>query len=268
MLSDESRFKTVVEVNPPTLPDDTHMHLDGVWSHVLITDNIFGTIRVSPYAFAARITHDVPAVHPTIVVSTRDRNLLAIESEVRGALGNGVDSFLVVAGDTYPAVERLAGQYEVTEHLRTLQSAMPRFEVGMPIRFHRNDLRRRADAGAQFLVTVPVLDADAMEESIDRLDLRPGDPPVYAAVIPPFSPGWIERAEGWGAVSSGRVLRDRLEGVESSKRRAWAWQEVDAVRRRAEKMAVAGVTVMSLRFDTAVGEAAAWLSPAVGVPID
>ena len=67
-----------------------------------VTDNPFGQVRVSPYAYAARITHDSPNVRPTVVVSTRDRNILAIESEVRGALGNGVDSFLVVVGDTFP----------------------------------------------------------------------------------------------------------------------------------------------------------------------
>ena len=36
-----------------------------------VTDNVFGRIRVSPYAFSARITHDTPDVHPTVVVSTR-----------------------------------------------------------------------------------------------------------------------------------------------------------------------------------------------------
>ena len=49
-------------------------------------------------------------MRPTVVVSTRDRNILAIESEVRGALGNGVDSFLVVVGDTLPQVDHLAEQ--------------------------------------------------------------------------------------------------------------------------------------------------------------
>ncbi len=56
----------------------------------------------------ARITHDTPDVHPTVVVSTRDRNILAIESQVRGALGNGVDSFLVVIGDTMPQIDHMA----------------------------------------------------------------------------------------------------------------------------------------------------------------
>ena len=108
MLREKDDWQVIAEVNPPDLPDSSHLLLDRAWANVLITDNAFGKIRVSPFAYAARITHDVPDVHPTVVVSTRDRNILAIESEVRGALGNGVDSFLVVVGDTMPAVEAWA----------------------------------------------------------------------------------------------------------------------------------------------------------------
>ena len=110
-----------MEVNPPRLPSMLHSRLRGRWRRVLITDNPFKEVRVSPYAFAARITHDVPDVRPTVVCSTRDRNILAIESEVRGALGNGVDSFLVVQGDMLPEVEHWSNSYEIVEHLRALQ---------------------------------------------------------------------------------------------------------------------------------------------------
>ena len=135
MLSEPSAFRRIVEVNPPDLPNMDHLLLEGAWNDVLVTDNVFGRIRVSPYAFAARITHDVPSVDPTVVVSTRDRNILAIESEVRGALGNGVRSFLVVVGDTLPSVDHLADHYEIVRHLRDLQDDLPKFTVGMPTRF-------------------------------------------------------------------------------------------------------------------------------------
>lgn len=259
MLTAKPDFLTIAEVNPPTLPDPTHRRLEGTWSHVLITDNVFGKIRVSPYSYGARITHDVPAVHPSIVVSTRDRNVLAIESEVRGALGNGVDSFLVVSGDTYPAVDHLAGCYEVTEHLRALQEAMPAFEVGMPTRFQRAHMQHRVDAGAQFLVTVPVLDPEAVEEALYRLELRDDDPPVYVAVIPPFSAPWVSRAEKWGAVA-GRDLAERVESVAPPERRRWGWRQAAALRDRASAAGAAGTILMGLKFETVVGEAADELS--------
>src|SRR4026208_145887 len=160
MLSEGNTWIQMVEVNPPKLPNMTHLQLDGRWRQVLITDNPFKQVRVSPYAFAARITHDVGGVRPTVVCSTRDRNILAIESEVRGAIGNGVDSFLVVQGDMLPEGEHWSKRYEIVEQLRALQESMPSvsFEIGMSTRSRSWVFRRRIDVGAQFLTTGPVLD--------------------------------------------------------------------------------------------------------------
>lgn len=261
MLTLKSKFLTIAEVNPPTLPDLTHLQLEGRWEQVLVTDNLFGRIRVSPYAYAARITHDMPSVHPTVVVSTRDRNVLAIESEVRGALGNGVDSFLVVIGDTLPAVEQLSDQYDVTEHLRTLQDVMPAFEVGMPTRFQRPHMQRRIDSGAQFLITSPVLDATTVDANLARLELGEDDPPVYVAVIPPFSPQWIARAEDWGALPAGAALHAELEQIPKEERRPWAWQQVEEIRRRAQEADAGGVVLMGMKYQTIITEAAERVRP-------
>lgn len=255
MLTARTDWVEIVEVNPPQLPNMRHLLLDGVWGHVLITDNVFGKIRVSPYAFAARITHDVPAVHPTVVVSTRDRNLLAIESEVRGALGNGVDSFLVVVGDTFSHVDHLAHHYEIVEHLRRLQEHLPRFEVGMPTRFRRWQFQKRIDVGAQFFIAGPVMDPNVVAEHAERLAMAPGDPPVYLSVIPPFSPKWAARMERLGAVPAGAALRRRLEAAPAEERRAVGWRAAAEVAARAREVGFAGIVVMGLRYSTVVDEA-------------
>lgn len=247
----------IAEVNPPELPDMSHLLLEGAWDHVLITDNVFGHIRVSPYAFSARLTHDTPSVVPTVVVSTRDRNILAIESEVRGALGNGVTSFLVVVGDTMPQVDHLANHYEIVRHLRNLQEELPIFEVGMPTRFQAWQKQSRIDAGAQFLVVGPVLDPATVEERVAMLELEPGDPPVFLMTIPPFSRKWIKRMESLGAIKAGDQLRSRLEDASSKdERRAIAWQASRDVAHVARSCGVSGVILMGLSFDTVVDEAA------------
>lgn len=256
MLTQTNGFRLIAEINPPELPDMRHLLLDGAWSHVLITDNVFGRIRVSPYAFAARITHDVPGVHPTVVVSTRDRNILAIESEVRGAIGNGVDSFLVVVGDTLPAVEHMAHHYEIVEHLRALQSNMPPFEVGMPTRFRDWQYRRRIDLGAQFLVAGPILDPATVEENVARLKRDPADPPLYLMAIPPFSPDWIDRMERIGAVAATAGLRSRLIDAEPSAQRELAWSAVRETTEVAAGAGCAGLILMGIKYDTVVDEAA------------
>ena len=59
MLSARGPWVEMVEINPPRLPGTTHLQLRGRWRDVLITDNPFKQVRVSPYAFAARITKPV-----------------------------------------------------------------------------------------------------------------------------------------------------------------------------------------------------------------
>lgn len=258
MLTKDDRWRRIAEVNPPELPDQSHRDLTG-WTNVLVTDNVFGKIRVSPFAFSARITHDTPHVDPTVVVSTRDRNILAIESEVRGALGNGVESFLVVIGDTVPHVDHMAHHYEIVEHLRRLQTNLPDFEVGMPTRFREWQFRRRIDVGAQFFVAGPVLDPAVVEEQLGQLRIRDEDPPVYLMVIPPFSAGWVEQMETIGAVPSTEALKIRITDLEPDVGRKLGWEITVEMEQKAKDAGAAGVVLMGLKFDSIVGEAVrAW----------
>jgi 5,10-methylenetetrahydrofolate reductase len=255
MLSERRDWVEMVEVNPPRLPSMTHLELKGRWREVLITDNPFKQVRVSPYAFAARIAHDVPDVRPTVVCSTRDRNILAIESEVRGAIGNGVDSFLVVQGDMLPEVEHWSNSYEIVEHLRALQRVAPAFEVGMSTRSRSWVVRRRIGVGAQFLTTGPVMDPATVQACLDRLALRDGDPPVYLELAPPFSPGWVRRLERVGAIEVSDGLRSRLAATPEAEQRRFGWRAAKAIAAKARTVGFAGVVLMGLKFETAVGEA-------------
>ncbi len=261
MLTKREHWARIAEVNPPDLPDMTHRLLDGTWDHVLITDNVFGKIRVSPFAYAARITHDVPSVHPTVVVSTRDRNILAIESEVRGALGNGVDSFLVVNGDTLPHVDHLAHHYEIVEHLRDLQGhdQIPTFEVGMPTRFKKWQFRQRIETGAQFLVAGPILDPATVEPNVTALGLGPGDPPLYLMVSPAFGPRWVDQIERLGGVPATEDFKSELDETTSSARRELAWSRIGDIEQSAREAGCAGVILVGLKFKTVVQEAAGHL---------
>ena len=262
MLTKSGEWLRIAEINPPELPNLQHRSLSPLWSHVLVTDNVFGRIRVSPYAFSARITHDTPDVQPTVVVSTRDRNILAIESEVRGALGNGVDSFLVVIGDTVPHVDHLAHHYEIVEHLTELQESLPDFEVGMPTRFREWQFRRRIDLGAQFFVTGPILDPEVVERYMSRLNLRPEDPPVYLMIIPPFSPAWVEQMESIGSVPATDALKQRLGELDPEVARKLGWELTAELESRARDGGAAGVILMGLKYDSVVGEAESWVNRA------
>lgn len=255
MLTRETGWVRIAEVNPPELPEARHHDLFPAWRNVLVTDNVFGRIRLSPYAFSARITHDVPHVDPTVVVSTRDRNILAIESEVRGALMNGVGSFLVVIGDTVPHVDHLAHHYEIVDHLTDLQLELPQFEVGMPTRFQEWQFRRRIDLGTQFFTAGPVLDPDTVEARVSKLNLKDNDPPVFLMAIPPFSAEWVDRMESIGAVPTTEGFKAKLDDLAPDVRRKTGWEQMTEIERRAKDAGCSGVVLMGLKFDSVIREA-------------
>lgn len=260
-LARPSAFTDIAEVNPPRLPSGDYRQLAGRWREVLVTDNPFRQVRISPYAFAARLTHDLPEVRPTVVCSTRDRNMLAIESEVRGALGNGVRSFLVVKGDSLPEVEHWSDAFEIVELLTRLRERTVPFEIGMSVPPRRSQLTRRAELGAQFLVCGPVLDPASVEGIAHGLALAPGDPPVYLSLVPPFSPRWARRLAGLGAAAVGSALARRMAEADWS--RAEAWGMAREVRERANQAGFAGSVLMGCRFETTVDEAYwQWRRPA------
>jgi 5,10-methylenetetrahydrofolate reductase len=176
---------------------------------------------------------------------------------VRGAIGNGVDSFLVVQGDMLPEVEHWSNSYEIVEHLRTLQGAVEplRFEVGMSTRSRSWVFRRRIDIGGQFFTTGPAIDPESVQACAERLGLHEGDPPVYLEVTPPFSPRWIRRLERVGALPVSDDFRARMDAVPEKEQRTFAWGVAKTVAERARRAGFAGVVLMGLRFETATGEA-------------
>ena len=85
--------------------------------------------------------------------------------------------------------------------------------------------------------------------------MREGDPPVSLELSPPFSPGWVRRLERVGALPVGDELRARLEATPEAEQRAFGWRASKAIAVEARAAGFAGVVLMGLKFETAVGEA-------------
>lgn len=253
MLTDRSRFHVIPEINPPIIQDDSEIHraLNGRWDEVLITDNPMGIIRVSPYAFAARVTHDVPTLKPIVVTSTRDRNILAVDSEIRGAVMNGVSSFLVVSGDSLPNVDHFSTANEVVRHLKEVQDNVAiSFEVGTTCRFSPFSLKKRVDMGAQYFVVGPVMAPHSVYEAHRLLDPTEFSVPIYLGIIPPFNPEWIVRMERRGAfpVASSNFMG--MVAVYTSK--IEVWQVTRDIINAAQSVGFAGVILMGMKLLTVI----------------
>jgi methylenetetrahydrofolate reductase (NADPH) len=141
-------------------------HVDGV----LLTDNEFGQLHMSTLAAAALLIAN--GVDPIMQLSCRNRNRIALLSDLLGAGALGVTSLLLVRGHYVPEGfnprPKAVLDLDATELIATATRvrtddalpAVPDFYVGGLVTPHRPEpdwtpekLLQKIDAGAQFMMT-------------------------------------------------------------------------------------------------------------------
>lgn len=95
-------FSVTAELNPPLDPiadpvRRTAAALNGLIVAANVTDNAAATVKVSPLAAASWMIEQ--GLEPIMQVTTRDRNILALQSELLGAWAIGVRNILALSGD-------------------------------------------------------------------------------------------------------------------------------------------------------------------------
>jgi methylenetetrahydrofolate reductase (NADPH) len=150
-------------------------HVDGI----LLTDNQYGRLHMSPIA-AASILLGI-GVDPVVQLTSRNRNRIALVSELLGAAAIGVSSLLLVAGEKAPEGfkprPKRVLDLSATELIRTARTInndeklkeRPDFLIGgavTPVMPRSNwkpkKLLEKIDAGAAFLQTHLCMDIDLL----------------------------------------------------------------------------------------------------------
>ena len=95
-------FTVTAELNPPADPvaepvRRTAAALKGLITAANVTDNAAATVKVSPLAAAVWMIEQ--GLEPILQVTTRDRNIMALQSELLGAWALGVRNILALSGD-------------------------------------------------------------------------------------------------------------------------------------------------------------------------
>jgi methylenetetrahydrofolate reductase (NADPH) len=96
------RFVVTAELGPPLDPDAELVRqaaraLAGVVDAANVTDNQAATVKVSPLACAAWMLQE--GLEPIMQLTTRDRNVMALQSDLLGAWALGVPTVLTLSGD-------------------------------------------------------------------------------------------------------------------------------------------------------------------------
>ncbi|MGH9444011.1 MAG: bifunctional homocysteine S-methyltransferase/methylenetetrahydrofolate reductase [Thermoanaerobaculia bacterium] len=210
-LASTGAFTVTVEVEPPKGADcsssiQAARQLKGIGvDAVNVTDNPMARLRMSSIAVAGLIQRET-GLESVVQFTTRDRNVLGIQSDLLGASGLGLKALLCLGGDPlkigdYPdghqvsEVDTLgllriakilnAGSDLVGNSIGTATS----FAIGCAanpaardLEVELSKLRAKIEAGATFAQTQPVFDLRALEAFFGRPES--GSIPVLIGLIP------------------------------------------------------------------------------------
>lgn len=201
-----------VEVTPPK---DTNYHalieklrplVDAGVSAIDVTDNPMASMHMSAIAFAHLVKEEL-GIATILHLTCRDLNILGMHSALLGAAALGVDGILALTGDPasvgdFPGATSV---FDVTSDglakiISSLNCGVDYVgkEIGQPTNFaigaafnpFADDmgkelarLAKKREAGADFLMTQPVFNVDALASAADSL---PSDwqPPILVGVLP------------------------------------------------------------------------------------
>ena len=170
---------TSAEISLPTKPDALRVReriaaLADTVDLVALTDNHAGEARMSPLAAVALAREQ--GVRTVVHVSCRDRNRLALQSQVVGAAALGAEGVLCVQGDPVNDVPRVK-DLTATALIRNVQewAAPQSIAVGAVVNPFADDLdrelallERKLDAGAEFVQSQMTFDLSALTTFFER----------------------------------------------------------------------------------------------------
>ncbi len=183
------RFVVTTEIAPPKGIElagklQKLKGLSGVTA-VNVTDNQGGNMRMAPWALAAEMVRQ--GVEPVLQITCRDRNRLALQSDLLAAAALGVENVLVLSGDharfgDHPAarsvfdldsvqlLQVIGGLKEGRDLAGNSLAGAPRFFAGAavspeaePFELMLQKFLKKIEAGARFFQTQAVFDAAKLE---------------------------------------------------------------------------------------------------------
>jgi 5,10-methylenetetrahydrofolate reductase len=202
-------FVVTTELTPPKGIDlaDLFARAEAVKPHVdaiNLTESPRARMAIEPTAVAHLLLDR--GIEPIVQFTARDRNRIALQSDLLGAAALGVRNFVFMTGDSpahgdHPQAKGVFDLY-ASDMLRAARALMgghdlaghplkgaPQLCVGATANPGATDFqaevdntRRKIDAGAQFLQTQAIYDVSLLERFIAAL--RPQSVAILAGVIP------------------------------------------------------------------------------------
>jgi methylenetetrahydrofolate reductase (NADPH) len=237
------RFAVTAELDPPRGADVEQVRrkarLLRDWVDAAnVTDNQGAMVRLASWAGCAIAREE--GLEPVMQLQCRDRNRMALQSDLLGAAAVGIPNVLLLTGDhvrfgDHPDARPVfdLDSVQLVWTARTMRdegkllsgralSPRPRWLIGAvenpfspPLRFRAERLGKKVAAGAQFVQTQYVFDVARMRTFVEQcteLGL-PARCAILAGVGPIRSPRALARMQQIPGVSIPAEVIRRLEGV-------------------------------------------------------
>ena len=196
-MFEAGEFVITGEVGPPMGADTDHVYhsaeaLSGIIDAANVTDNQTSILRMS--SIAASLLVQQKGLEPVVQMTCRDRNRIAIQSDLLGAWALGLRNLLVLSGDHQSFGNDRAAKnvYDVDsvqliKMLTDLQNegvfyngkkakGVPGFFIGTtanpfadPAELQLIRLKKKIQAGAKFVQTQSIYDIDKFEAWMEKV---------------------------------------------------------------------------------------------------
>jgi homocysteine S-methyltransferase len=209
----DQKFVVSVEIDPPRgintrkVMDAAALMAQRGVDCVNIADSPLARIRMSAPSLGYQIRTHFPRLEVILHFTTRDRNLMALQSELLGAHAIGIRNILCLTGDPpsmgdYPNATAVfdtdaPGLMKIVQRMNlgtdlagNSIGANTNFAFGCGVNPTAEDLdaefeyvKRKLDAGPQFVMTQPVYELDCWKRFVDRLSGLTGIP-IMVGLLP------------------------------------------------------------------------------------
>ncbi|UCD56449.1 MAG: methylenetetrahydrofolate reductase [Candidatus Hydrogenedentota bacterium] len=285
----EGKFAATAELGPPKSADAELVHkkadlLKGKVDAVNITDNQTAIVRMSSIG-AAKLTLD-KGLEPVMQMVCRDRNRIAIQSDVLGAYALGIRNMLCLTGDhqkfgNHPSAKNVFDidsiqllhmmknmrdekVFQCGEEIRNTKKAPivePKMLLGAaenpfahPYEYRAVRLAKKVNAGADFIQTQCVFDVPRFKEWMKEVvDLGLHEKVfILAGVMPVKSAGQVNyMKKNVAGMSIPDELVDRMKGASDPKEEGVNFV-VELINEVKQIEGIRGVHIMAVEWEEIV----------------
>jgi len=279
-------FAVTAECGPPKGSDVAKLeakarHLQGKVDAVNVTDNQTAIVRMSSVAACALLKN--MGIEPVLQMVTRDRNRIALQSDLFGAYALGIRNVLCLTGDhqsfgnqkgamgvfDLDSIQLLSVVRDMRDNGHILGGepieTPPKMFIGAaenpfadPLTWRAVRLAKKIAAGADFIQTQCIFNIDRFEAFMQQArDMGLTEKVYILAGITPFKSAAMARymAEKVAGMDIPDEMIKRMAGAPKEKQAAEGIQiAVETIERVKSMKGVAGIHVMAIEWEHKVPE--------------